>query len=52
LRACDLAYRLGGEEFAILLPGADLPTTAVVAHQLHGQPPVLCAAGCQSTEGR
>ena len=35
LRAYDLAYRLGGEEFAILLPGADLPAAAAIAHQLH-----------------
>ena len=27
LRAFDLIYRLGGEEFAILLPGADLAKT-------------------------
>jgi diguanylate cyclase (GGDEF)-like protein len=24
LRAYDMAYRIGGEEFAVLLPGADL----------------------------
>jgi diguanylate cyclase (GGDEF)-like protein len=35
LRAYDLAYRLGGEEFAVLLPGADLATAAAVADELH-----------------
>jgi diguanylate cyclase (GGDEF)-like protein len=35
LRAYDLAYRLGGEEFAILLPGADLQSTTELAGQLH-----------------
>jgi diguanylate cyclase (GGDEF)-like protein len=34
LRAFDLAYRLGGEEFLILLPGADLHETAIVAGDL------------------
>ena len=31
----DLAYRLGGEEFAVLLPGADLRSTAELAGRLH-----------------
>jgi diguanylate cyclase (GGDEF)-like protein len=34
LRAFDLAYRLGGEEFLILLPGADLEQTKKMAEQL------------------
>ncbi len=34
LRAFDLAYRLGGEEFLILLPGAELDTSASLAEQL------------------
>jgi diguanylate cyclase (GGDEF)-like protein len=34
LRAFDLAYRLGGEEFLILLPGSDLATTAELAGRL------------------
>src|SRR5947209_6089998 len=34
LRAFDLSYRLGGEEFLVLLPGADLAQTAAVAEQL------------------
>src|ERR1019366_1137403 len=34
LRAFDLAYRLGGEEFLILVPGADLESAADLAHRL------------------
>ena len=34
LRAFDLVYRLGGEEFAILLPGADLAKTQEIAERL------------------
>jgi diguanylate cyclase (GGDEF)-like protein len=34
LRAYDLAYRLGGEEFMIVLPGADGPSAAEVAETL------------------
>jgi diguanylate cyclase (GGDEF)-like protein len=34
LRAFDLAYRLGGEEFLILLPGSDLQRSAELADQL------------------
>jgi diguanylate cyclase (GGDEF)-like protein len=34
LRAFDLAYRLGGEEFLVLLPGADLEQTEKMAEQL------------------
>ena len=34
LRAYDLAYRLGGEEFAILVPGAGLPVAAELAERL------------------
>ncbi|HST55333.1 MAG TPA: GGDEF domain-containing protein [Solirubrobacteraceae bacterium] len=36
LRAFDLAYRLGGEEFLVLLPGADLQQTAALAEHLRG----------------
>jgi diguanylate cyclase (GGDEF)-like protein len=36
LRAFDLAYRLGGEEFLILLPGADVEQTRALAEQLRG----------------
>jgi diguanylate cyclase (GGDEF)-like protein len=34
LRAFDLVYRLGGEEFAILLPGADLDKTKEIGERL------------------
>jgi diguanylate cyclase (GGDEF)-like protein len=34
LRAFDLAYRLGGEEFLVLLPGADREQAATVAETL------------------
>jgi diguanylate cyclase (GGDEF)-like protein len=34
LRAFDLAYRIGGEEFLVLLPGADLERTAAMAERL------------------
>jgi diguanylate cyclase (GGDEF)-like protein len=34
LRAFDLAYRLGGEEFLILLPGSDLAGSAELAERL------------------
>ncbi len=34
LRAFDLAYRLGGEEFLILLPGSDRDTAAELADRL------------------
>jgi diguanylate cyclase (GGDEF)-like protein len=34
LRAFDLAYRMGGEEFLILLPGSDLAQSAKLAEQL------------------
>ncbi|MBJ7332343.1 MAG: GGDEF domain-containing protein, partial [Solirubrobacteraceae bacterium] len=34
LRAFDLAYRVGGEEFVILLPGADTPHAEGIAEEL------------------
>ena len=34
LRAFDLAYRLGGEEFLILVPGSDMEQTAELAERL------------------
>jgi diguanylate cyclase (GGDEF)-like protein len=34
LRAFDFAYRIGGEEFAVLLPGADLDQASALAQQL------------------
>lgn len=35
LRAFDLAYRIGGEEFVVLLPGADLTEAKAFADELH-----------------
>jgi diguanylate cyclase (GGDEF)-like protein len=34
LRAFDLAYRLGGEEFLVLLPGADAQRATIIAGEL------------------
>lgn len=34
LRAFDLSYRIGGEEFLILLPGADLNSAVTIAEDL------------------
>ena len=34
LRAFDLAYRVGGEEFLIVLPGASVDDAAVIAERL------------------
>ncbi len=34
LRAYDLAYRIGGEEFLVLVPGADLTRAQAIAEQL------------------
>ncbi len=34
LRAFDLAYRIGGEEFLVLLPGADLEQSMAMAERL------------------
>ncbi len=54
LRAFDLAYRLGGEEFLILLPGAELDASgelaeqlreAVAAHGMSGGPSVTMSFG-------
>jgi diguanylate cyclase (GGDEF)-like protein len=36
LRAFDLAYRLGGEELVVLLPGADAAQAGALAEQLRG----------------
>jgi len=37
LRAQDLAFRYGGEEFCVLLPNTDADGAAVMARRLHGQ---------------
>jgi diguanylate cyclase (GGDEF)-like protein len=37
LRAFELAYRLGGEEFLLLLPGANPPMTASIAERIRAR---------------
>ncbi len=46
LRAFDLFYRIGGEEFMVLLPGADRRQVATIAEQLRG------AVGAEPRGGR
>jgi diguanylate cyclase (GGDEF)-like protein len=45
LRAFDLAYRLGGEEFLVLLPGSDLAQSAALAEQLRDGVAAQAVAG-------
>jgi diguanylate cyclase (GGDEF)-like protein len=45
LRAFDLAYRLGGEEFLILLPGSDLGHAEDLAERLRARVGVETVAG-------
>jgi diguanylate cyclase (GGDEF)-like protein len=45
LRAFDLAYRLGGEEFLILLPGSDLDHAEDLAERLRARVGVESVAG-------
>ena len=45
LRAYDLAYRLGGEEFLVLLPGSDLANAAWLAERLRAR------VGCERVAG-
>ncbi len=52
LRAYDLAYRLGGEEFLVVLPGADVEESSEIAEGLRlaiEQTPIVgltCTASC------
>jgi diguanylate cyclase (GGDEF)-like protein len=58
LRAYDLCYRIGGEEFLVLLPGADLQQTIALAERLrasiaaasHGGLHVTMSFGVTATE--
>jgi diguanylate cyclase (GGDEF)-like protein len=60
LRAFDLAYRMGGEEFLVLLPGADLDHALEVAERLRaavGDEPVAgleitMSFGVNASDGR
>jgi diguanylate cyclase (GGDEF)-like protein len=45
LRAYDLAYRVGGEEFLVILPGADVSAAAELAEQLRAAVAAEPAAG-------
>ena len=49
LRAYDLAYRVGGEEFLVVLPGADVPAAAGLAEQLRAAVAAEPAAGLRVT---
>ena len=49
LRAFDLAYRLGGEEFLVILPGADVADGAVIAERLRGAVAAEPLAGLEVT---
>jgi diguanylate cyclase (GGDEF)-like protein len=60
LRAFDLVYRIGGEEFVVLLPGADLEHTLEVAERLRaavaehrsGDIAVTMSVGAAAARGR
>jgi diguanylate cyclase (GGDEF)-like protein len=49
LRAFDLAYRVGGEEFLVVLPGADLHAAAALAEELREAVAAEPAAGVHVT---
>jgi diguanylate cyclase (GGDEF)-like protein len=49
LRAYDLAYRLGGEEFLVVLPGASAEHAATVAEDLRAAIEGMPVAGLQAT---
>lgn len=49
LRAFDLCYRTGGEEFVVLLPGAELAQAAEIAEQLRQAAAAVVSGGRQVT---
>jgi diguanylate cyclase (GGDEF)-like protein len=49
LRAFDLAYRLGGEEFLILVPGSDSERSAELAETVRASIAAERYAGCEIT---
>jgi diguanylate cyclase (GGDEF)-like protein len=49
LRAFDLAYRVGGEEFLVVLPGVDVPAAAKLAEQLRAAVAAEPAVGLRIT---
>jgi diguanylate cyclase (GGDEF)-like protein len=49
LRAFDLCYRTGGEEFLVLLPGADLEQATGIAEHLRGTAAALESGGRKVT---
>ena len=49
LRAFDLAYRVGGEEFLVLLPGATLAETEALAERLRAAVAEIPSAGLHVT---
>ena len=49
LRAFDLIYRVGGEEFVVLLPGADLAKTVEIGARLRDAVAEVSSSGIQVT---
>ena len=53
LRASDLLGRIGGDEFAVLLPGCSLEMGAAIAQRLKGAvPSARCSIGLAEWDGR
>jgi diguanylate cyclase (GGDEF)-like protein len=54
LRASDILARVGGDEFAVLLPGCPLDEAAAIANRLRALVPdsVHCSVGVAAWDGR